>query len=235
MNKGAFQMKGINNLTVGQEFKSYKDLCETIGWKYKNGGRSAKTQKERISKYLILEKKGFKLKIIEILEQPPRKEPKSRKNSIRHKEFKVSKKDWYSIGVYRIINYKTNEVYIGSTIDGFRKRFLRHKTGVKNQQHTYELLQNGAVFEIIEVMDNSSELEIRAKEQEYINQYKDSQEYILINKYKETVCLKEPKPKKPHYINIKVLDIEYEEIVQLLQDNGLLENCIITTKDKHTA
>ena len=42
--------------------------------------------------------------------------------------------------------------------------------------HTQRLLQNGGIFEILWIApDNTSENDIRQKEQEYINQYKENE------------------------------------------------------------
>lgn len=141
----------------------------------------------------------------------------------KEKSFSLKEEDYNSIGVYRIINYKTKEIYIGSTISGFRNRFSQHYSS-HNMEHTHELLHNGAIFEIVEIMNDLTEVEIRAKEQYWINYYKANSDYTLINKSEETVCLKE---KKPKYINIKVEESIYSEVLEFLKDSGLLDKTII--------
>ena len=91
--------------------------------------------------------------------------------------------EYDDIGVYRIINHKTNEVYIGSTISSFIKRFRQHyRRG--QMQHTYDLLHNGGEFEILEIMNGQIEEKIRQRELEYIEKYNNDPKYILINKIK---------------------------------------------------
>nr|DAH73356.1 MAG TPA: hypothetical protein [Caudoviricetes sp.] len=66
-------------LEVGQEFKSYGDMMGYFGWK-KKGGDSKKAQMKMIESYLDLEKVGrYGLKITEIKEQIPTREPEKEK------------------------------------------------------------------------------------------------------------------------------------------------------------
>ena len=44
------------------------------------------------------------------------------------------------IGVYKIINLKTKDLYIGSSIQ-IEKRFLRHKKDLRNNKHHSIILQ----------------------------------------------------------------------------------------------
>lgn len=91
-----------------------------------------------------------------------------------------------SVGIYKIYHvYNTNKFYIGSTTTnngrishiGFYKRFYDHIRSLKLNKHYSKYLQNivnkhkieGLRFEILEVCDNMSVMEIRNREQHYIN------------------------------------------------------------------
>lgn len=53
---------------------------------------------------------------------------------------------------------------------------------------TQRLLQNGGIFEILWIAsDNTSENDIRQKEQEYINQYKENEKLHIINKKPQVI------------------------------------------------
>ena len=44
-------------------------------------------------------------------------------------------------GIYKIENKKTKKIYIGSTTQGFRKRFKSHIKNLKNDRHPNQKLQ----------------------------------------------------------------------------------------------
>lgn len=80
-------------------------------------------------------------------------------------------------GIYKITTKHNNKYYIGSSIDIY-KRWKDHMHKLSCNKHANNLLQNvynkyGAkdfCFEILEEMPNSSNKEIREKEQEWLNQ-----------------------------------------------------------------
>jgi len=81
----------------------------------------------------------------------------------------------------KLLIYKVqygNVVYIGSTKLP-RQRISQHFRGFVNK-HTYEMLQKGGTFELIEVV-NGTEEQLRAKETEYIKEYVSTGVYIVIN------------------------------------------------------
>ena len=135
--------------------------------------------------------------------------------------YNIERKYDNNIGVYRIINYDTKEVYIGSTIDGFRMRFLRHNRGDKGMKHTYDLLHNGGVFEIISDMTGYDEISIRKAEQHFIDEYSNDDNYNIIN-HRDEVTYKGKRKNKKVYKNIKIEADKYEQAIELLIKNGLI-------------
>ena len=124
----------INSLEL-KEYKNYKILCSVLEDKVKTG-KSKQLQQEDWKRYFKWDKKGHKFIITEIYDKPKEKidgrinnglNPNSYGNNIIDiPNFKVDRKDWNSIGVYTII--LDNNIYIGSTIAGFRDRFRRHNS-----------------------------------------------------------------------------------------------------------
>lgn len=86
--------------------------------------------------------------------------------------------------------------------------------------HTQNLLLNGGIFKIIEIMNNSNEKVIRLKEQYYINKYLKDNGYNLINKEKEIGYKGKIKPIK--YKNIKVAESNYSKAIEVLKKNNLI-------------
>lgn len=60
---------------------------------------------------------------------------------------------------------------------------------------TKDMLKDGAIFEIVEVMDNANEKEIRKRENEYIKYYKEKTNLNVINS-NDAWCYVEKKPKE---------------------------------------
>jgi hypothetical protein len=101
--------------------------------------------------------------------------------------------------VYRII--KDNQVYIGSTTNGFRKRFIQHTHETNKLPITKEMLDNGAIFEIVWIALNNEDTKyIREMEKYYIKYYKEKN-YIVINKrnFKDKIKYKTIKIKEDNY------------------------------------
>ena len=82
-------------------------------------------------------------------------------------------------GIYKITNLITNDCYIGSTKEGFYKRFGKHKSSYKNyinnnKRKIHPILYNAYtkygidnfIFEIIEILEDLSKIQI--KEEFYI-------------------------------------------------------------------
>ena len=205
-------------------YKNWKEICEAMEWKT-TGGTYKKARLKELESMCSYHKNGQQIVIDEIYTKRKdiidnRGKNKNSHNNKRFnfEKFKIDKKDENNIGVYRIINYDTKEVYIGSTIRGFRSRFREHYNCYDNRMpHTYNLLNNGGVFEIIESMNNSTEKEIRLREQYYIDRYNENNNYILINNRYE-VCYN---GKKKHFAKIKIEDKYLDLATKLLNENGI--------------
>jgi len=82
------------------------------------------------------------------------------------------------IGIYKITNLLNNDFYIGSTIEGFHKRFGKHKSSYKKYKegkksthpHLFNAFDKYQIenfsFEILEIIDNKDE--VRIVEEKYI-------------------------------------------------------------------
>lgn len=155
---------------------TYKKICEALGWEICSGGNSKKAQIKEIESsfefYHPINKKTHKEKKSYIFTKQLKESiAPSKKNCggahyLGH--YTVGNNDKYLVqkeintkkGVY-IIQLNL-DVYIGSTINGFRKRYVQHFTNRDNMMpHTQSMLLNGAG---------------------YILMYKNNPKYNLINK-----------------------------------------------------
>lgn len=157
----------------------YKELCEACGVKPTS---NRKQVINRIRKKYIVEKcNRGEWKVVRLLKEEEKIKPHRHNNSeILNKYnqlFKVNNQDEYEGGIYRIINYTTNEIYIGQT-SNFRTRFRKHCYGKQISDHR-EMLDDGAVFEIVEIIND--EIQRNIKEAQYIAQYAYDKNYICYN------------------------------------------------------
>ena len=138
----------------------------------------------------------------------------------KEKNFNVEKELWRSIGIYKI--ELENEIYIGSTVRNFRDRYLSHLSRPANED-VGRILNNGAVFSIIQICDGMDEDDIRRIEDNYIEEYKNNQNYIVLNKTQawNSFNIKE----KKHSIHLYNLsEEEYNKITKFLKENNILTN-----------
>lgn len=136
--------------------------------------------------------------------------------------FKVDIDKWHDIGVYYIL--KDNDIYIGSTYEEFRTRFLKHCSdyNIENMKYTYELLQNGATFHILYDMKGIEDVElIRMIENEFIQYFINETNYNVINK--REIAWNYNKEVKYKTLKIKLSEDKYEQAMRLLIDNGIIE------------
>lgn len=138
--------------------------------------------------------------------------------SVKVGNYLIQENDNNGMGVYKI--QLNNMVYIGSTINGFRKRYVQH---VKNREgfmpHTQKMLEDGATFEIIWKAENDeSEEQIRNMEQKYINEYTVNG-FDVMNIRKEVVI--PGKKKKLHNRIIRVPETDYENALYILNKHGI--------------
>lgn len=226
----------IENLKEGMKIKNYRALCELLEEKTK-AGNSKISQLREFERYFAYHKDKNAFIIDKIYNEPKQKiygkgmSEGSRRNNVgRHKHikpikgFNVPQEEWYSKGVYKI--QLGNKIYIGSTITGFRKRFMEHLRGSRDMMHTYNLLKNGGEFSTLFVYDdNATEEEIRNKEQYYINLYSNNKEFKVINRRFEThvIATKSHKTKscKTKYTNIKIDKCKINDIITFLNENNI--------------
>ena len=193
-------------LEVG-EYKNYKAICEAMGWKPVGGDTKVKHLKEleSVCKYT---KDGYKFIIEEIYETPLPIVDK-RKEYLKFESFKVDENKCNNKGIYMI--RLNNEVYIGSTTYGFRKRFMQHKNNWKqNMPYTEDLIKRGGVFSILHDMSDIEDIElIRQVEEEYILFYTHETDYDVVNR--RMGASKNPKIK---YKTIKIEEEYYEQMIK---------------------
>ena len=198
-------------LEVG-EYKNYKAICEAMGWKPVGGDTKVKHLKEleSICKY---HKDGYKF-IIEEIYEAPLPIVDNRKEYLKFESFKVDENKFNNKGVYMI--RLNNEVYIGSTTYGFRKRFMQHKNNWKqNMPYTEDLIKRGGVFSILHDMTDIEDIElIRMVEEEYILFYTHETDYDVINRRINTPVSEKPKKSKIKYKSIKIEEEYYEQMIR---------------------
>lgn len=199
-------------------YKNWKELCIEMEWKPVGGDTKIKHLKEleSLCKYY---KEGNKFVIDEIYEtQKEIIDKRKEKGSIYNTSgFIVPVAYKNSIGVYKI--QLGNNIYIGSTVSSFWSRFLQH-IGRSNKQITREMLDNGAIFDIIEICDDMSEPEIRLAEESWINIFSKDNKYNVMNKA-EVFSYTIPKPKPPKYKNIKINENDFEKLIEYMTNNNI--------------
>jgi hypothetical protein len=212
-------------LEVGKYYKNLREICVEMEIKYKDSTDSRKSILKEIERYYLLERQGNGYWIKEQYNIPKEKID-DRKNNGRHSKkkynnFDILEEDENKIGVYAIILDKN--IYIGSTIVGFRHRFKEHIKS-NNPLPTKNMLENGAMFSILEVCDGLDESMVRKIENQYIHEYKNNDNWDIINKNKAWSFQKSFKVKKIKikYKAIKIEKDNYEDAIKLLESNGLI-------------
>lgn len=214
-------------LYSGQVFKNYKELVTTLGWKYhKSKGNAATAQQKVLDSVCnwspdIDRETGKKLSnrifIHEVYDEP-REVVDLRKGSTNYIDFpnfKIPREQSKDIGVYKIT--LGNTIYIGSTRRGFRKRYLGYIHNRNQMFDVLDLLDNGGVFEIVEVMNGASNEEIFQRENEYIEQYLNDEDWVCLNR---RPSYNPKRAERSPYRCIRVNKEQYEEVFDLLNDLG---------------
>ena len=172
------QIKKVNQLEVGDTFKNYPELCRYLDIS-PTGGKAKKCRIAELERYVGYAKEGNAFIITEVYDKPKSSKQKGRKK-IDFPSYHVDQQYDKSQGVYKIVNYETKEIYIGST-NNFRNRFLSH-SHCTNPLPTYNMLQNGAIFEIIEIMDDNKSLEeVRDRESYWIDYFRKEKSWVCVN------------------------------------------------------
>lgn len=216
-----------DELWDGRVFKNYRDLCRQLNWKIcVHGDNSYQAQFKALSAVCRWRKdvdaNGKKLSnriIIEEVYSKPLPIEDGRKNvgfKVESDNYRVPIEHSKSKGIYRIIC--GNEVYIGSTRRGFRRRFIEHlNSGI--QPATKDLLDRGGLFELVEVMNDSSREEVLMREDYYIELYSKDSSYVVVNKQLATITL--PKPPKPKYKRVTIVKEDYDLALSILKAHGI--------------
>ncbi|BAO04944.1 phage-related protein [Clostridium botulinum B str. Osaka05] len=215
----------IKNLTEGLIIRNYKELCKILEIKI-TGGYSKKAQFKELSCYCKYTKEGHKFIIQEIYKTPKKKidnRYNNHSNRIYYDAFKPNEENGEKTGVYCII--RNNNIYIGSTVRSFRDRFQEHNMPSRiDNKETFQILNNDGCFDILWIANkNTTEQQIREKEAEYINKFKNNKNWILINKNKNTWSfIPKNKPKRKNKY-IKINSNNYEKAIKILKENNLMK------------
>lgn len=174
-------------------------------------GYSRTKQIEWFSNHFDFDRDGHKYIIKKILRNdvlPMKDNRGGAYNECFTPQFMVSDELYNSIGIYKIQH--NNKIYIGSTINGFRKRYLQHISDFSTS-NAKEIIDNG-IFKILEVCDGKEEKYIRELEQVYINFYKKQREIVVLNSRKAYSYY----PKKTKYKALLVDRKQYDNVMLLL-------------------
>lgn len=219
--KSQSNIEGLNydelkNIFDNQEMLNYKQLCEKLEIPVLSGSSKVKQIKEinTICKY---EKIGRKYKIIKIYEEPLEYFD-NRKKKGRDDLLNISIEDKYKSGVYKI--QLNNIIYIGQT-SNFSHRFYQHANNSNGFcKNTQKLLKQGAIFSIIEIVEDKEER--INKELEYIEKYSNNENYICINeKNNYNKPNKNKKVAKQKYKKIKIKEEDYGKIIDFLNKENI--------------
>lgn len=197
-------------------YKNYKELCNVMDWKT-TGGKSKQLQLKDLERFCKYHKEGNKFIIDEVFENPLLKEENKRNsgNLKTYTQLNISENEYINKGIYYII--KNNSIYIGSTVRNFRERFQEHYRGNdESMQHTYNMINNGGVFNILFDMTNIEDEElIRMVENEYIKYFIDETDYCVINQINGWNLFKKK------YKSIKIEKEYFDMVLNLLKTNDL--------------
>ena len=220
MDDNIFENYVKNNLSIGMIIKNYKIMCKLFNEDVKCGN-SKIIQINNWSRFFKWHNDGQKYIIDEIYKIPINKiDNRKFTKGNRRKEFSnflIPQEDENKIGIYKII--LEDNIYIGSTTTSFRERFRGHRSKNSYMFYTYDMLDNGATFDVIEFCDGLSEIEIRNLENKYIRQYREDEDWNLINSRDAWDFVKKQKYK---IIKVKVKEEDYESTLDILRNINLI-------------
>lgn len=177
-------------------------------YKFDGGGSTKRTFLKKLSKYYsytVVDKQMYKIYV-----------DNNETTSYIISDFAIDDKNRNEIGVYKIEN--KNDVYIGSTTSGFYQRYSQHKKGTSTSMlFTKELLDNGGKFECLWIADeHSTKQDIRDKEEDYINLYKNNKSYNVLNRKSASNKNK----KKKFTLTFNNTD-DYLRVLTFINDNNI--------------
>jgi len=137
-------------------------------------------------------------------------------NAKDYPQYKVNRKYDKNKGVYSITLF--NDIYIGSTTYGFRPRFQQH-ISKDNKLPTLNMLKNNATYQILWIANDESEQQIRTIENEYIDYYKNQDDWNIVNS-RDAWSYTVPKQK---YKTIKIIvkEEDYENTINFMKQNNI--------------
>ena len=200
---------------------NYKKVCEQLDEKVLTGNAKISQLKE-LERYFNFHKQGNKFVFTETYSEPKEKVDGRKytkgNNRKEYSQFLIPREDENKIGIYKIV--LDDNIYIGSTIDGFRNRFRNHNNEYSNNiPFTFDMLNDGATFEIIEICEGLQESQIRNIENKYIQQYREDKDWNLINSNDAWSYAKKQKFKT---IKIQVKEEDYDKVLEFLKENNLI-------------
>lgn len=158
---------------------TFSELCKFLG-ESTEGSRNAKIKKWK--RFFKWKRDGNIYIITDIYDV----EQGYAKKVLEDSRFLVSSEDADKNGVYII--QLDNQVYIGSTTDGYRDRFRKHRYKKSTLQEVVTMLGQGATFDALCIaVDGATEEEIREVESYYIYLCKNSN-YDCVNTRIHTYC-----------------------------------------------
>ena len=205
---------------------TYGELTRSIlNEEPKRGGSKTKQMKQIESLYEV-EQNGRKYMLVEKYDTPKEIEDNRGKAKKDYPQYVIEDKYDKSIGVYKIT--LDNQIYIGSTVVGFRERFISHISKF-NTLPTKKMLDNGATFEILQICDGMTENEIRHIEDNWIEEYRNNPNWIVVNERKNvgikgegfTKDKRQRKNSKPKYIKVRINKDDFDKTIELLKSNGI--------------
>ena len=198
-------------------YKNWKEICAVMDWKT-IGGTYKQARIKDLDTLCRYHKSGHLFVIDEVYENKLER-IKSRK---QYEGLNITRDEYENNGVYKIT--LGNNIYIGSTIAGFRKRFLIHYHGNDEiMEHTYKLIKDGGVFEILEDMTGCDEKTIREREIEYIKQYSNDDKWIVINRKKYKIKDTKKNRRKTKKYKKDLFNGTYKDKVIQAKFNDLIE------------
>ena len=190
-----------------------------------------KARIKKLESLCAFDRLGNKYVIREIYETPNKeiedgrgKSEGSRGNNCKNIKkllsYGISHEDLYKKGVYAII--LDNKIYIGSTIVSFLDRYGQHKEKT-NPLKTRDMLEQGAIFKILQICEDMTEEQVRVTEDNWIKEYRNNSQWEVINKTNVKIKGKtKPKPiPKVKYKKVKINELDYSKAIELLIKNGI--------------
>ena len=171
------------NLQVGTY--TYKGLMDMVGWKFNTSPICRANQFLELQRHCLMQVVGktkfTRYHILKVYDKPTTDEVCYRPNNEiyrNHEQVLIPKHLLhYGVKIVYKIQYG-NEVYIGSTFD-VNQRISQHFNGYVNP-HTESMLKRGGTFEMLEHITTTEE-DLRAREIEYIKEYKACEIFIVHN------------------------------------------------------